>query len=207
MKKEWIGYIGIGILVCAALMCGILYTKAAWLQHDISEKVLRFHVLANSDDEADQNLKLAVRDAVGSYMQKKLAGVDDLEECEQIVNGNLDQIREVAAETIAQNGYDYDVTAELEYTSFPVKSYGSYTFPAGEYEALRVVIGEGKGHNWWCVMYPNMCFSGSMYEVMDEQAGEKLREVLTTEEYEKVLAEGNYQIQLKYFSFLNPYLK
>lgn len=207
MKKEWIGYIGIGILVCAALMCGILYTKAAWLQHDISEKVLRFHVLANSDDEADQNLKLAVRDAVGSYMQKKLAGVDDLEECEQIVNGNLDQIREVAAETIAQNGYDYDVTAELEYTSFPVKSYGSYTFPAGEYEALRVVIGEGKGHNWWCVMYPNMCFSGSMYEVVDEQAGEKLHEVLTTEEYEKVLAEGNYQIQLKYFSFLNPYLK
>ena len=207
MKKEWIGYIGIGILVCAALMCGILYTKAAWLQHDISEKVLRFHVLANSDDEADQNLKLAVRDAVGSYMQKKLAGVDDLEECEQIVNGNLDQIREVAAETIAQNGYDYDVTAELEYTSFPIKSYGSYTFPAGEYEALRVVIGEGKGHNWWCVMYPNMCFSGSMYEVVDEQAGEKLREVLTTEEYEKVLAEGNYQIQLKYFSFLNPYLK
>lgn len=207
MKKEWIGYIGIGILVCAALMCGILYTKAAWLQHDISEKVLRFHVLANSDDEADQNLKLAVRDAVGSYMQKKLAGVDDLEECEQIVNGNLDQIREVAAETIAQNGYDYDVTAELEYTSFPVKSYGSYTFPAGEYEALRVVIGEGKGHNWWCVMYPNMCFSGSMYEVVDEQAGEKLREVLTTEEYEKVLAEGNYQIQLKYFSFLNSYLK
>jgi stage II sporulation protein R len=207
MKKERIGYIGIGILVCAALMCGILYTKAAWLQHDISEKVLRFHVLANSDDEADQNLKLAVRDAVGSYMQKKLAGVDDLEECEQIVNGNLDQIREVAAETIAQNGYDYDVTAELEYTSFPVKSYGSYTFPAGEYEALRVVIGEGKGHNWWCVMYPNMCFSGSMYEVVDEQAGEKLREVLTTEEYEKVLAEGNYQIQLKYFSFLNPYLK
>lgn len=207
MKKEWIGYIGIGILVCVALLCGILYTKAAWLQHDISEKVLRFHVLANSDDEADQNLKLAVRDAVGSYMQKKLAGVDDLEECEQIVNGNLDQIREVAAETIAQNGYDYDVTAELEYTSFPVKSYGSYTFPAGEYEALRVVIGEGKGHNWWCVMYPNMCFSGSMYEVVDEQAGEKLREVLTTEEYEKVLAEGNYQIQLKYFSFLNPYLK
>ena len=207
MKKEWIGYIGIGILVCAALMCGILYTRAARLQHDISEKVLRFHVLANSDDEEDQNLKLAVRDAVGSYMQKKLTGVEDLEECEQIVNEKLDEIQEVAAETITQNGYDYDVTAELEYTSFPLKSYGSYTFPAGEYEALRVVIGEGKGHNWWCVMYPNMCFSGSMYEVVDEQAGEKLREVLTTEEYEKVLAEGNYQIQLKYFSFLNPYLK
>jgi len=207
MARKWIGYIGVGSLMCAALGCGILYTRQARLQQAISDKVLRFHVLANSDSEADQNLKLAVRDAVGSYMQKKLTGVEDLEECEQIVNGNLDEIQEVAAETIAQNGYDYDVTAELEYTSFPVKSYGSYTFPAGEYEALRVVIGEGKGHNWWCVMYPNMCFSGSMYEVVDEQAGEKLREVLTTEEYEKVLAEGNYQIQLKYFSFLNPYLK
>ena len=85
--------------------------------------------------------------------------------------------------------------------------YGSYTFPAGDYEALRIVIGEGNGHNWWCVMYPNMCFSDSMYEVVDKEAGEKLREVLTTEEYEKVLAEGDYQVRMKYFSWLNPYLE
>lgn len=159
------------------------------------------------DSEADQNLKLAVRDAVGSFMQEKLATVENLEECELVVRQSLGEIEEAAAETIAENGYDYDVTAELEHTSFPVKNYGSYTFPAGDYEALRIVIGEGNGHNWWCVMYPNMCFSDSMYEVVDKEAGEKLREVLTTEEYEKVLAEGDYQVRMKYFSWLNLYLE
>ena len=193
--------------MCAALGCGILYTRQARLQQAISDKVLRFHVLANSDSEADQNLKLAVRDAVGSFMQEKLTDVENLEECELVVRQSLGEIEEAAAETIAENGYDYDVTAELEHTSFPVKNYGSYTFPAGDYEALRIVIGEGNGHNWWSVMYPNMCFSDSMYEVVDKEAGEKLREVLTTEEYEKVLAEGDYQVRMKYFSWLNPYLE
>ena len=207
MVRKWIGYIGVGSLMCAALGCGILYTRQARLQQAISDKVLRFHVLANSDSEADQNLKLAVRDAVGSFMQEKLATVENLEECELVVRQSLGEIEEAAAETIAENGYDYDVTAELEHTSFPVKNYGSYTFPAGDYEALRIVIGEGNGHNWWCVMYPNMCFSDSMYEVVDNEAGEKLREVLTTEEYEKVLAEGDYQVRMKYFSWLNLYLE
>ena len=175
MAKKWIGYIGVGSLMCAALGCGILYTRQARLQQAISDKVLRFHVLANSDSEADQNLKLAVRDAVGSFMQEKLTAVENLEECELVVRQSLGEIEEAAAETIAENGYDYDVTAELEHTS--------------------------------CVMYPNMCFSDSMYEVVDKEAGEKLREVLTTAEYEKVLAEGDYQVRMKYFSWLNPYLE
>ena len=90
--------------------------------------------------------------------RKNWTAVENLEECEMVVRQSLGEIEEAAAETIAENGYDYDVTAELEHTSFPVKNYGSYTFPAGDYEALRIVIGEGNGHNWWCVMYPNMCF-------------------------------------------------
>ena len=161
MAKKWIGYIGVGSLMCAALGCGILYTRQARLQQTISDKVLRFHVLANSDSEADQNLKLAVRDAVGSFMQEKLTAVENLEECELVVRQSLGEIEEAAAETIAENGYDYDVTAELEHTSFPVKNYGSYTFPAGDYEALRIVIGEGNGHNWWCVLFPVLCTSSA----------------------------------------------
>ena len=157
MARKWIGYIGVGSLMCAALGCGILYTRQARLQQTISDKVLRFHVLANSDSEADQNLKLAVRDVVGSFMQEKLTDVENLEECELVVRQSLGEIEEAAAGTIAENGYDYDVTAELDHTSFPVKNYGSYTFPAGDYEALRIVIGEGNGHNWWCVLYPGLC--------------------------------------------------
>ena len=90
MAKKWIGYIGVGSLMCAALGCGILYTRQARLQQAISDKVLRFHVLANSDSEADQNLKLAVRDAVGSFMQEKLTDVENLEEC-----GNSSRFRDM----------------------------------------------------------------------------------------------------------------
>ena len=202
MTRKWIGYIGVGSLMCAALGCGILYTRQARLRQEISDKVLRFHVLANSDSEADQNLKLAVRDAVGSFMQEKLTDVENLEECELVVRQSLGEIEEAAAETIAENGYDYDVTAELEHTSFPVKNYGSYTFPAGDYEALRIVIGEGNGHNWWCVMYPNMCFSNTMYEVIDEDARSSLKRVLSEDEYQQVLASGDYQVKFKSFEIL-----
>ena len=90
MTRKWIGYIGVGSLMCAALGCGILYTRQARLRQEISDKVLRFHVLANSDSEADQNLKLAVRDAVGSFMQEKLTDVENLEEC-----GNSSRFRDM----------------------------------------------------------------------------------------------------------------
>ena len=186
MAKKWIGYIGVGSLMCAALGCGILYTRQARLQQTISDKVLRFHVLANSDSEADQNLKLAVRDAVGSFMQEKLTDVENLEECELVVRQSLGEIEEAAAETIAENGYDYDVTAELEHTSFPVKNYGSYTFPAGDYEALRIVIGEGNGHNWWCVLYPNLCFLDTTNAVVPDKGKKQLKQVLTEEEIQEM---------------------
>ena len=199
MAKKWIGYIGVGSLMCAALGCGILYTRQARLQQTISDKVLRFHVLANSDSEADQNLKLAVRDAVGSFMQEKLTAVENLEECELVVRQSLGEIEEAAAEIIAENGYDYDVTAELEHTSFPVKNYGSYTFPAGDYEALRIVIGEGNGHNWWCVLYPNLCFLDKTCAVVSDEGKEDLKGVLTDEEYQ--LLTDNKELKVKWFFF------
>ena len=199
MARKWIGYIGVGSLMCAAFGCGILYTRQARLQQTISDKVLRFHVLANSDSEADQNLKLAVRDAVGSFMQEKLTAVENLEECELVVRQSLGEIEEAAAETIAENGYDYDVTAELEHTSFPVKKYGSYTFPAGDYEALRIVIGEGNGHNWWCVLYPNLCFLDKTCAVVSDEGKEDLKGVLTDEEYQ--LLTDNKELKVKWFFF------
>ena len=191
MAKKWIGYIGVGSLMCAALGCGILYTRQARLQQTISDKVLRFHVLANSDSEADQNLKLAVRDAVGSFMQEKLAAVENLEECEMVVRQSLGEIEEAAAETIAENGYDYDVTAELEHTSFPVKNYGSYTFPAGDYEALRIVIGEGNGHNWWCVMFPPLCLPAA------QDRGGNIDAFLDGDELKVVESSGRYEPRFK----------
>lgn len=171
------------------------------LQPEIAGKILRFHVLANSDSEADQNVKKQVRDAVGQLMEPKLAESTDLAETEMIVQQSLDEITEVAERTLEENGYHYGASARIAQVEFPVKSYGEYTFPAGEYEALQVTLGEGRGHNWWCVLYPNMCFRGSVYEVTTDDAKKALREVLTPEEYEDVFRRGKFQIRFKFLEY------
>lgn len=201
-KGKVVWYILVGMNLILLLLLGLQYGRNLRMQEDIAGKVLRFHVLANSDSREDQALKLAVRDAVGAEMAEVLAGAGDREACEKIINANLNRIKATAEQVVEEWGLDYEVEAALEEVDFPVKTYGDYTFPAGKYEALRVVIGEGEGHNWWCVMYPNMCFSGSVYEVVDEEAEEKLREVLDEEEYETVLSSGDYEVRLKCLDFL-----
>ena len=171
------------------------------LQPGIADKILRFHVLANSDSKEDQEVKKKVRDAVGAMMEPKLAGSTNLEETEAIVQRSMENIVEVATETLEENGYYYGASARLANVEFPVKSYGAYTFPAGEYEALQVTLGEGEGHNWWCVLYPNMCFRGSVYEVPSDEAKHALREVLTPEEYEDIFRHGKYQIRFKFLEY------
>ncbi len=172
-------------------------------QVNIAEKILRFHVRANSDSSRDQELKLKVRDALGGYMQTKLSGASDLEECKTIVKENLPQIVHTAEQVIRQQGYDYPVSASVETETFPERTYGDYTFPAGDYQALHVEIGSGLGHNWWCVMYPNMCFQGSVYEVPDKEADQQLQQVLSEDEYDAVLKSRRFRIRFKYLDFLN----
>ena len=176
-------------------------TKTDPLQPEIADKILRFHVLANSDSKEDQEVKKKVRDAVGAMMEPRLAGSRNLEETEAIVQQSMEKIVEVATETLEENGYYYGASARLANVEFPVKSYGAYTFPAGEYEALQVTLGEGEGHNWWCVLYPNMCFRGSVYEIPSDEAKHALREVLTPEEYEDIFRHGKYQIRFKFLEY------
>ena len=173
------------------------------LQPSIASKILRFHVLANSDSHADQEVKEKVRDAVGVYLQPLLQSSESLEETKQIVTENMQQIITVAENTLQENGYAYPVCARITNTSFPEKSYGAYTFPKGDYEALQIVIGEGDGQNWWCVLYPNMCFRGSVFEVVEEEAGEALREVLSPWEYADVFESGKVQLRFKFLEFFD----
>ena len=172
------------------------------MQKGIAEKIIRFHVIANSDTKADQNLKLAVRDAVGIKMSGLLKDRDRPSRSEAVIRKNMEDMKQTAEKVISERGYDYDVDICLTDTDFPVKTYGAYTFPAGNYEALEIVIGAGKGHNWWCVMYPNMCFSDTMYEVIDEDARSSLKRVLSEDEYQQVLASGDYQVKFKSFEIL-----
>ena len=171
------------------------------LQPSIASKVLRFHVLANSDADYDQAVKEEVRDAVGIYLQPLLEEADNIEETKQIVAEHMEAIIETAKVVLEMNGYDYDVTARIAQIPFPEKTYGSYTFPKGEYEALQIVIGEGKGQNWWCVLYPNMCFKGTVFEVIEEEAQEALREVLNPWEYADVFDSGKVELRFKFLEY------
>ena len=125
---------------------------------DIKDKLIRFHVIANSDTDEDQNLKLKVRDKVVEKLSEKLINVNSLEEAENVLQENIDYVNEIAKEVIKENNYTYEVTTMLSYENFPDKVYGDCVFPQGNYEAFRVIIGEGKGQNWWCVMFPSLCF-------------------------------------------------
>jgi len=171
------------------------------LQPSIASKILRFHVLANSDSIEDQSVEEEVRDAVGLYLQPLLKDAESLEETKNIVDKNIQQIIGVAENTLAEKGYDYTVSAHITRTDFPEKTYGAYTFPRGEYEALQIIIGEGEGKNWWCVLYPNMCFRGSVFEVVEKEAGEALREVLSPWEYADVFDSGKVQLRFKFLEF------
>ena len=191
------------LLICLLFSYSLLYQVYLEQTGPIYDNTLRFHVRADSDKKEAQERKLIVRDAVLRYVKEDVYRADSAQELKQNLAEKTEEIAQVAAN--ASDGKPVRVYFTKE--RFPIRHYGTAIFPAGEYQALRVDIGKAAGHNWWCVMYPNMCFSDSMYEVVDKEAGEKLREVLTTEEYEKVLAEGDYQVRMKYFSWLNPYLE
>lgn len=173
----------VGLLAAAGLLA---HGKTTGIQQGIAAEILRFHVIANSDSEADQTLKLKVRDAVVEYMEVLLENADNIEETKNCVQAHLTDIERAAAEVIAEEGYTYPAHAELTECYFPRKSYGDCTFPAGRYQALRLCIGRAEGRNWWCVLFPNLCFIDSVHAVLPGKQKQQLKNVLTEEEYESL---------------------
>ena len=143
---------------------------------DIKDKLIRFHVIANSDTEEDQNLK----------------GVESLEEAEEILEDNIEYVNEIARQVITSNNYDYEVNTMLSYENFPNKVYGDYIFPQGNYEAYRVIIGSGQGQNWWCVMFPSLCFvDESKSDVDSTKLKEEIENIEPKEDKEENKVEKN----------------
>lgn len=122
------------------------------------EGLIRFHVLANSDKPEDQQLKLKVRDAVIAYLAPQLEHLTDPEDARQVVVANESKLIDIAQHVIVENGANYPVSIEFGIFDFPVKSYGNFVLPAGKYEAVRILIGNAEGKNWWCVLFPPLCF-------------------------------------------------
>jgi len=161
---------------------------------DYKEKLIRFHVIANSDNNEDQELKLKVRDNIISYLKPKLENSDSISESEEIIKSEYENLYKISRETVKENGYDYDISVGIEYSNFPTKQYSNVVLPAGEYKALKVIIGEGKGKNWWCVMFPPLCFVDEENGIIDEETDSKLQSVLDEEEYELITSENKTEV-------------
>ena len=185
------------LIVTVGLMATTIYgqvSKIDTASASYKDKLIRFHVLANSDSEEDQQLKLKVRDAVIDYLQPKLRNSKSINESEKIIINEEDNLINICEDVIQANGYDYGVDIELGYSNFPTKQYSSVVLPAGEYKALRILIGKGQGKNWWCVMFPPLCFVDKQNNVIDKETDAKLREVLTEEEYELIVEKDNDKV-------------
>lgn len=194
--------IAIAILT-AGVFTGMLLERNIWkveakmaaTQRKLADEVLRFHVLANSDSEEDQALKMKVKETVISYMKEEFPDAKSADETKNWVKHHETDLEKVAEKVIRDEGYHYPVKAELTTSYFPDKTYGDITFPRGNYEALRIEIGKAKGRNWWCVLYPNLCFIDAVHAVVPEAGKEELRTVLDEEEYEMVTAATKFRIK------------
>ena len=150
--KKTIPALCIGFVLCFVLNAYMDNTKTA-----LANGVIRLHVVANSDSAADQALKLKVRDRILGECSDEFSALNNIDAVSADICTSLPYIKKLAEDEIAKNGYNYSVDVSYGTQSFPRKSYGDITFPEGDYQALKVVIGEGSGKNWWCVLFPRLC--------------------------------------------------
>lgn len=177
-------------------ICAFSYAQS--VLPDIADSVFRLHVIANSDSDEDQNLKYKVRDSLLSYMNDICKNCTTKQKAINLVEENKDTFKQIALDTIKQNGYNYDVNINIGNFEFPTKQYGDISLPAGFYDALRVEIGEAKGHNWWCVMFPPLCFVDITSGVVPEDSKESLENSLSEEEFALISNQSDSQIQFKF---------
>ncbi len=213
MKKKlnFILILTILVFIYIALL-SFNYSKA--VSSNLSDSVFRLHIIANSDSSADQELKLKVRDNIINYMNTLTSSSSDKKDVISMVNNHLDSFKEIALNTIKGNGYNYDVNIEIGNFHFPTKSYGDISFPAGNYDALKIEIGDAIGQNWWCVLFPPLCFVNSSTGIVPEDSKNMLKENINSESYE-IITEGNnsndntsnIKIKFKIIEFLNNFSK
>lgn len=180
------GSVFLKVFWCAALCFALFFGFCETTQKDVSDKIVRLHVIANSDSEVDQTVKLSVRDAILKAANRENKGKDiTLLSVEE----NKEDLLSAAESVLKENGCTYGCTLETGRFSFPVKSYENITLPAGKYDAVRVVLGEGKGENWWCVMFPPLCFSKSTKGVLTEESEKALKDRVSETSYAAISGE------------------
>lgn len=168
------------------------------ISSNLSTAIFRLHVVANSDTDEDQTLKLKVRDSLLKYMNEICSNCSTKKEAISIATQHKDEFQKIAEQTIIDNGYTYSVKININNFYFPTKNYGDISLPAGIYDALRVEIGEAKGQNWWCVMFPSLCFIDISSGIVNEEAKENLEQNLEKEPYTIISETEKPSIKFKF---------
>ncbi|MDO5381228.1 MAG: stage II sporulation protein R [Eubacteriales bacterium] len=212
MKKRFAKILFWLVAITSVVISGFVIAQCnreAKLQAGIADEIIRFHVRANSDSDEDQKIKMEVKKNVVDYICPILSNSNSVEESKNILLNHQDDIKEVALNTLKSMNCDYDVSVYMEKSYFPMKSYGDIMLPPGDYEAFRIDIGEASGKNWWCVLFPPLCFVDVTYGVVPEDSKAQLKQVLTEDEYNVVTGSSNENItyKFKYFTFLNKLIE
>lgn len=165
---------------------------------DLSKSLFRLHVIANSDSAEDQNLKYIVRDNIISYMKTLTENAKSKEETINLVSDHLSDFEDIANKTIKDNGFDYKAKVSIGNFNFPTKKYGDISFPAGYYDALKIQLGNSNGQNWWCVLYPSLCFIDVSSGFVPDDSKETLESTLNEEEYKLISDTNDQSIKIKF---------
>ena len=165
---------------------------------NLKDSVFRLHVIANSDSEEDQALKYKVRDNLLQYMNSLCDNIDSKDEAIYLVNSHLEDFKKIAQDTILENGFNYSADVEIGNFSFPTKKYGDISLPAGMYDALRVKLGTASGQNWWCVMFPPLCFVNVSTGIVPDESKEQIRQELDDEEYSIITNVNSSELKFKF---------
>ena len=168
------------------------------VSNNLSNAVFRLHVIANSDSAEDQSLKLKVRDGLIEFMNNICSNCSTKEEAISLAIKHTNDFQNIAEQIVRENGYDYCVNVNINNFYFPSKNYGDISLPAGFYDALRVEIGEAKGQNWWCVMFPSLCFIDISSGIVDDKAKENLEENLEEESYSIISDNSKSNVKFKF---------
>jgi stage II sporulation protein R len=173
------------VVVVVLLTTGIVFASYSDdVSQGLANNLIRLHVIANSDSKEDQALKRDIRDIIINYMKGQLKGSKDIGHTKNIINSDLKKIEELAKKEIVRQGKNYPVKSMLGVYSFPTKAYGDVTLPAGNYQALRVVIGKGEGANWWCVLFPPLCFVDATHGTVPDTVKDDLKRNLSEDQYQ-----------------------
>lgn len=198
--------LSLGCLLLAMLLTLAQVQKGReFLADRLSPSLLRFHILANSDSAKDQEIKLEVRSLILDYMQEHLDGDADKEQTVEYLQNHQGEVEQLADRYLKENGFDYQAELELTNCYFPTRVYDDMVFPCGYYDAARITLGKGDGHNWWCVLYPRLCFVDAVCREVPEESKRKLAAKLEEGDY-LALRDNRPKVEIRFLMlpFLNP---